>query len=79
MQDVVRATPLEHLVLETDSPFGAPQRYRGKRNEPAYVTEAAAKVAELKGIDVEEVARVTTRNAEHLLGIAVASSSGSGR
>ena len=79
LQDVVRATPLEHLVLETDSPFGAPQRYRGKRNEPAYVTEAAAKVAELKGIDVEEVARVTTRNAEHLLGIAVASSSGSGR
>ena len=43
-------SPLEHLVLETDSPYGAPQRYRGKRNEPAYVVEAAARVAELKGI-----------------------------
>jgi TatD DNase family protein len=79
LQDVARATPLEHLVLETDSPFGAPQRYRGKRNEPGYVTEAAARVAELKDIDVEEVARVTTRNAENLLGIAITSSSGSGR
>ena len=77
LQDVARAVPLEYLVLETDSPYGAPQRHRGKRNEPAYVVEAAACVAELKGVQVEQVATVTTRNAERLLGLAVASSSGS--
>lgn len=66
---VVRDTPLEHLVLETDSPYGAPQRYRGTRNEPAYVAEAAVRVAEIKGISIEEVAETTTRNAERLLGV----------
>ena len=58
---------LEHLVLETDSPYGAPQRYRGKRNEPAYVVEAAGRVAALKGLGVEQVAEATTRNALRLL------------
>lgn len=67
LQDVVREIPLDCVVLETDSPFGAPQRYRGSRNEPAYVAEAAAKVAELKGITAAEVAETTTRNALRLL------------
>lgn len=67
LQDVVRELPLDCVVLETDSPFGAPQRYRGSRNEPAYVAEAAAKVAELKGITAAEVAETTTRNALRLL------------
>lgn len=79
LADVVRDTPLEHLVLETDSPYGAPQRYRGKRNEPAYVAEAAARVAEIKGITVEEVAETTTRTAERLLGITIAAAAGSRR
>lgn len=69
LQDVARDTPLEHLVIETDSPFGAPQAYRGKRNEPAYVVEAARKIAELKGIDVARVAEATTGNALRLLGV----------
>jgi TatD DNase family protein len=69
LAEVVRQTPVEYLVLETDSPYGAPQRYRGKRNEPAYVVEAAAKVAELKGMTVEAVAETTTRNALRLFGI----------
>lgn len=68
LQEVARATPLDHLVLETDSPYGAPQRFRGKRNEPAYVGEAAAKVAELKALSIEQVAEATTRNALRLLG-----------
>jgi TatD DNase family protein len=72
LQDVARETPIGHLVLETDSPYGAPQRYRGKRNEPAYVAEAAAKVAELKAMAVEDVAEITTRNALRLLGAGVA-------
>ena len=67
--DVARALPLEYLVIETDSPFGAPQRYRGRRNEPAYVVEAAARIAEIKGVPIESVADATTRNAERLLGI----------
>ena len=40
MRDVAAALPLEPLVIETDSPYGAPQAYRGKRNEPAYVVES---------------------------------------
>ena len=69
-------TPLEHLVLETDSPYGAPQRYRGKRNEPAYVLEAAQKVAALQGVAVEHVADVTTRNALRLFGVGVTAGEG---
>ena len=67
LAEVARAIALEHLVIETDSPYGAPQKYRGKRNEPAYVAEAAAKIAELKGITIETVAEATTRSAERLL------------
>ena len=69
LAEVVRETPLEYLVLETDSPYGAPQRYRGKRNEPAYVAESAARVAELKGMPVETVGDITTSNALRLFGI----------
>ena len=67
LADVAREIPLDHLVIETDSPYGAPQKFRGKRNEPAYVAEAAAKIAELKGVPVHDVAETTTRNAELLL------------
>jgi TatD DNase family protein len=70
LQSVARESPIEALVIETDSPYGAPQRYRGKRNEPAYVVEAAAEIARLRGISVEEVASATTANALRLLGIA---------
>ncbi len=76
LQDVARATPLEHLVIETDSPYGAPQRYRGKRNEPAYVAEAAVKIAELKGLDVDTVAEATTENALRVLRIWIAAGGG---
>jgi TatD DNase family protein len=79
LHDVVRETPIEHLVLETDSPYGAPQRYRGKRNEPAYVAEAAAKVAELKGMAAAAVAEITTQNARRLLGAGVAAGARSER
>jgi TatD DNase family protein len=69
LQSVAREAPLGALVIETDSPYGAPQRYRGKRNEPAYVVEAAARIARIRGISVEEVASATTANALRLLGI----------
>ena len=69
LQSVARETPLSALVIETDSPYGAPQRYRGKRNEPAYVVEAAAKVADLRGVSIDEVASATTANALRFLGM----------
>lgn len=63
LRTVVERIPLEHLMLETDCPYLAPQPRRGKRNEPAYVAMIAEEVARLKGIGVAEVAGVTTENA----------------
>ncbi len=62
LRDVVRTVPLDRLLVETDSPFLAPVPMRGKPCEPAYVAHTAAKVAELKGIGTDELARVTTAN-----------------
>jgi TatD DNase family protein len=69
LAEVARTVPLEHVVIETDSPYGAPQRFRGKRNEPAYVGDAAARIADLRGISVEAVAEATTASAMRLLGV----------
>ena len=69
LQDVARTLPLDCLVVETDSPYGAPQSKRGRRNEPAYVIEAIAKIAELRGEPIERIAEATTANACRLLGL----------
>lgn len=61
--EVVQTVPLTHLFIETDGPYLTPIPYRGKRNEPGYVRFVAEKVAEIKGISVEEVAEQTCRNA----------------
>ena len=58
---------LEHLVLETDAPYLAPVPYRGKRNEPAYLRLIAQRIADLKQISIDDVARHTTANALSLL------------
>ena len=58
--EVVREISLEHLLIETDCPFLAPEPYRGKRNQPAYVKYVAEKIAELKNTSLEEVASKTT-------------------
>jgi TatD DNase family protein len=71
LAEVARQIPIEHLVIETDSPYGAPQRYRGKRNEPAYVAEAALRIAELKRMSADDVAAATTENARRVLGLQV--------
>ena len=66
LPDIVREAPQERLLIETDSPYLAPVPLRGKRNEPAYLVHIAAKIAELRGESVEEVARYTTENARRL-------------
>lgn len=68
-KEVATKIPLENLLIETDAPYLAPHPYRGKRNEPALVTLVAEEIASLKGISIEEVAEVTTKNAELFFGI----------
>jgi TatD DNase family protein len=62
IQDVVKKVPLSSLLVETDCPYLAPDPFRGKRNEPAYVVQTVKKIAEIKGISREEVAAVTAQN-----------------
>lgn len=69
IRDVVRKIPLDRLLVETDCPFLSPEPKRGKRNEPAYVTYTARRIAQVKGLPPEEVERVTSRNARDLFGI----------
>ena len=58
--------PLDRIVLETDCPFMAPEPFRGKRNDPGYLYRMAERLAEIRGISVEEVHRMTTENARRL-------------
>jgi len=69
LRDVVRKVPLERILVETDSPFLTPVPHRGKRNEPAYVRLVAETVANVQSIALEEVARITTENAQNLFKI----------
>ncbi len=71
LQEVVRTTPLERLLVETDAPYLAPVPHRGKRNEPAFTRHVCEKVAELKGETVEHCAAVTTENFYRLFDRAV--------
>ena len=64
--EIVRQIPLDFLVLETDAPDMTPEPHRGGPNEPAFLVEIARKIAGIKGISVEEVALVTSANAERL-------------
>lgn len=67
--EMVRYVPLDRILVETDSPFLAPEPYRGQRNEPVYIIEVAKKVAELKNASVGEVFEKTTQNCLNLFSI----------
>ena len=69
LHEVAQKIPLDKLILETDAPFLTPDPYRGRTNIPEYVLYTARKVAELRGVTVEEVARSTTDNAQRLFNI----------
>ncbi|MBI5562383.1 MAG: YchF/TatD family DNA exonuclease [Deltaproteobacteria bacterium] len=69
LREVVKKVPIERMFIETDCPYLAPAPHRGKRNEPAYVVHAARAIAEIKGLSVDDVARITAQNAEELFGV----------
>jgi TatD DNase family protein len=79
LREVVARLPLESLVIETDSPYGAPQSVRGKRNEPAYVVEAARQLAVLHDASLDYICDVTSANARRLFGLPVAADATGGR
>ncbi|MBE2978010.1 TatD family hydrolase [Priestia megaterium] len=68
-KEVATELPLDKLLIETDCPYLTPHPFRGKRNEPGYVSYVAEQIAELKGITYEELADITTANAKKLFGI----------
>jgi len=68
LRDAANATPLDRIVVETDSPFLTPHPHRGKRNEPAYVRFVAERIADVKAIDAKQTERTTTENAAKLFG-----------
>ena len=69
LQDVIRHIPVTDILVETDAPYLTPHPHRGKRNEPAYVIHTARKVAEIKGLSLEELASVTYQNTKNVFGI----------
>ncbi|MCM2474720.1 TatD family hydrolase [Rhizobium sp. CG5] len=63
LRDIAKTIPLDRLLVETDAPYLAPKRWRGKRNEPSYVVNTAEVLAETMGLSFEEMAKITTDNA----------------
>ena len=69
LREIAEALPIDVALVETDCPYLSPQKWRGKRNEPAYVRATAELLAEIKGLTLEDVARVTSLNTHRLFGI----------
>ena len=69
LKQVVSETDVNKLLVETDCPYLAPQKYRGQRNEPSYIVETLKEIAAIKNISIDEAAQVTTQNALNLFGV----------
>ncbi len=69
LRNVVIEVPEHLFMVETDCPYLSPQAYRGKRNEPSYVVEVAKKIAEVKEMDVSEIDKISSENAERFFGL----------
>jgi TatD DNase family protein len=70
LRDIAKALPLENILIETDAPYLAPQAYRGKRNEPAYVVEVARMLATVRNLSPDEAAAATSENFRRFFGLA---------
>jgi TatD DNase family protein len=68
LREVAAAVPLDRLLVETDAPYLAPVPHRGRRNEPAFVRDTAARLAQVRGVPIEELLASTGRNALRLFG-----------
>ncbi|MDA3890240.1 MAG: TatD family hydrolase [Salinivirgaceae bacterium] len=69
LREVLQQVELNHIVLETDSPYLAPVPFRGKRNESSYISLIAEKLAEVYGCSIEEIAKITTQNASRVFAL----------
>ncbi|RJP28163.1 MAG: TatD family deoxyribonuclease [Candidatus Omnitrophota bacterium] len=69
LRAVVKLSPLNRVMLETDAPYLAPEGYRGRRNDPAHISTLVAEMARIKDLSIEEVASVTTANAKSFFGL----------
>jgi TatD DNase family protein len=75
-REIAKAIPDDYLLIETDAPYLAPEPLRGKRNEPAYIVNTARVIAELRGVSLEDIARITTLNAKRIFRIGTLSEKG---
>lgn len=69
IKEVAKQVPLEYLMLETDSPYLTPVPYRGKENQPAYIKYVAEEIANIRGININDLVTITTKNAESVFKI----------
>lgn len=69
VKDVAKEIPLDKLLIETDCPYLSPEPHRGKRNEPKFVKHTAEKIAEIRGISLEELAKATSENTKRIFNI----------
>lgn len=69
LRSIAKEVPLNHILIETDTPYLAPQSMRGKRNEPSFIHEIAQTIANVKGIPLEEVAKMTSKNAKRFFNL----------
>ena len=69
LRAIAKEVPINHILIETDTPYLAPQSMRGKRNEPSFIHETAQTIANVKGIPLEEVAQMTSKNAKRFFNL----------